>query len=107
MFENKEKADNLLKEYILYDKNLINNCPKCTICEKDFIDYSTIVITTKCNHTFHHICFKNIIYTNIICPKCPKCNKSLFDSDNELHTQNNTIIFDQTVQNFQLDATRI
>ena len=78
---NKEKADNLIKElnsYVKsYNKNLIKNCSKCIICDEDFIDKSSIVITTKCGHTFHRTCINNYIKKNYESPKCPIC-KILF-----------------------------
>ena len=38
------------------------------------MDNTSIIIITKCNQSFHEKCFKNWVYKNIICPKCPNCN---------------------------------
>ena len=83
--KNKTLGDNLLKELKLkiYDKNIIKNCPKCNICNKDFVDNLSRVITTKCGHTFHQPCFKHHIYANLICPKCPICDNYFLESNNE------------------------
>lgn len=105
MLENKFKVDNLLKKYKknLYDKNLIKNCTKCIICDKDFIEYSDIVITTNCVHTFHETCFKNGIYSNIINPKCPKCYTSILDSKSENNVVKQIMPDDQTTHNMTIE----
>lgn len=75
---NKEKLDAMFRtEFIprtYNEKNVTNDCYNCTICMEKFIDNSSIIITTKCNHSFHEKCFKNWVYKNIISPKCPNCN---------------------------------
>ena len=83
----------------LYDKNIIKDCLKCTICDKDFIDNLSLVITSKCGHTFHEKCFKNYIYKDIICPKCPICNSLLLKPEIEIIPTNSGYFPDQTNSN--------
>ena len=75
---NREKLDNMFKNELIpkiyQEKNVTNDCYNCTICMEKFIDNTSTIITTKCNHSFHENCFKNWVYKNIICPKCPNCN---------------------------------
>lgn len=93
---NTNKMDNLLKTELLpkkYHKNTVNNDEynKCTICQEDFIDNNSIIITTKCGHTFHHTCFKNWAYNNIICPKCPNCNDLILGPESNIDLENFSI----------------
>ena len=84
---NKEKIYNLFQKEMsmkIYIKNnVINSCYKCNICNEYFINNSSLIITTKCNHTFHAKCIKNYIYTNIICPKCPIYNYPFLDFESK------------------------
>ena len=76
--KNKQKLEQMFTTELLprfYEKNnVINDCYNCTICMENFIEKKSVIITTKCNHSFHEKCFKNWAYKNIICPKCPNCN---------------------------------
>ena len=73
---NKILADILLEglKLKIYNKNINKDCSKCNICNKNFIDNLTRIITTSCGHSFHKPCFKNHIYKDLICPKCPICD---------------------------------
>ena len=86
MKKNKTLADNLLKELKIeiYSKNIIKDYSKCIICNKDFVDNLSRVITIKCGHTFHQPCFKNHIYANLIDQKCPICSRFLFEYNSEV-----------------------
>ena len=85
---NKIKLDKLFKNELfskIYNKNnIINNNYKCTICNEDFIENLSIVLTLKCGHTFHQICIKNWAYKNLICPKCPICNDFILGTNNQI-----------------------
>ena len=98
---NIEKINNLfkteLKPKIYYKKDVINNCFNCTICLEEFKEGSSIIIITKCNHTFHFKCFKNLVYNNILLPKCPNCNIHILYSDNN---QNNMTAYSSTLNSF-------
>ena len=53
------------------------------ICNKDFVDNLSRVITTNCGHTFHmEPCFKNHMYANLKYPECPICKSYLLDTSN-------------------------
>ena len=86
MNSNKLKVNNLFKKELtpkMYSKkDTINDCYKCTICLEDFKDGKSIIVTTKCGHSFHFICFKNWVYKNILSPKCPNCNHPIIDCPN-------------------------
>jgi len=107
---NKEKLDLMFKNELIptiYNKNnVINDCYNCTICMENFIDNSSIIVTTKCNHSFHEKCLKNWCFKNIICPKCPNCNY-LFLGPQDSNLQNITMpsAFDFTVQTNTIGAT--
>jgi hypothetical protein len=107
---NKEKLDLMFKNELIpsiYNKNnVINDCYNCTICMENFIDNSSIIVTTKCNHSFHEKCFKNWVFKNIICPKCPNCNY-LFLGPQDSNLQNITMPsnLDFTVQTNTIGAT--
>ena len=92
---NKEEMNNLFKTKIIpttYIKNNnINDCYKCTICLEDFIDGTSIIITTKCNHSFHFECFKDWVFKNINFPKCPNCNEPILDSKININNISNNI----------------
>jgi hypothetical protein len=92
---NKAKMDNLFKTELLPNvykrNNVINDNYNCTICMEDFIDNSSMVITTKCGHTFHEQCFKKLINKNLICPKCPNCNYLFLGPESEIIMQNITM----------------
>ena len=85
---NKKKMDALFKTELLptvYNKNnVINDCCECTICMEDFIDNSSVIIKNKCGHIFHEKCFKNVIFKNIKCPKCPNCNYLILGPESEV-----------------------
>ena len=84
---NKEKIDKLfqneMRKKIYKKKNDINNCNNCFICKQYFIDNSSLVIITNCNHIFHLNCLYNFAYTNIISPKCPICKLPLLGPDDK------------------------
>ena len=92
---NKEELNKLFKTKIIpktYIKNnTVNDCYKCTICLEDFMDGSSIIITTECNHSFHFECFKNWVFKNIIYPKCPNCNKPILDTKINITEISNTM----------------
>ena len=109
---NKEKMDNLFKTELLpkiYNKNnTTNDCYNCTICMEDYIDNKSVVVTTKCGHTFHQKCFKNWVYKNIICPKCPNCNYLILGPKSDIKLLNisvPTTINDYTIQTNGGNAT--
>jgi len=99
---NKTKVDILFKTDLLptiYNKNnVIINCYKCTICMKNFIYNSSVIIKTKCGHIFHEKCFKKSIYKNIICPRCPNCKYPILGPESEVILHNISIpsTFNQT-----------
>lgn len=99
---NKEKVDSLFKNELspkIYNKNkTLNDCYSCTICMEDFIENKSIVSTTKCGHTFHHKCLKNLFNKNLICPKCPNCNYLILGPESNINLENITIpnIFNDT-----------
>ena len=99
--ENMEKINNLFKTelipIIFYKKDSFNNCFNCTICLEEFKDGSSIIINTKCNHTFHFQCFKNLVYNNILFPKCPNCNIPIIHLDN---SQINMTTYSTTLHSF-------
>ena len=75
--KNKNKIDNLFKKemrYKIYNKKNYSKYLYCNICKEYFIDNSSVIVTTKCNHIFHLKCLKSNVYANIQNPKCPKCN---------------------------------
>ena len=84
---NKILADNLLKKLKIkiYYKNKIKDCPKCIICNQDSINNLSRIITTNCGHTFHQPCFKDHLYANLNCPKCPICFNFLLESNSEVN----------------------
>lgn len=98
---NKEKMNLLLKNELspkIY--NITNNdCSNCTICMEKFIINSSVIITTKCNHSFHEICFKNWVFKNIINPKCPNCNEPILGPQ-DINLPNITLPsnYDYTIQ---------
>ena len=87
---NKKEMNHLLETELIptkyYKKNIINDCYKCTICLEEFKENQSIIITTKCGHSFHYKCFKNWAFKNILFPKCPNCNHPI------LKNQNNQLI---------------
>ena len=91
----KEQADNFLNELKLkiYNKNIIEFEPKCNICNKDFIDNLSRVVTTNCGHTLHKHCLSNHIYKDLNL-NCPICCRNLLESNSNLSNptiyQNNT-----------------
>ena len=83
---NKLKLNNLFKTILKpkpFNKiNIINDCYNCTICLEDFKEGSSIIVTTKCKHSFHYNCFIKWVYKNILFPRCPNCNNPIFDEIN-------------------------
>ena len=83
---NKKEMNHLLETELIptkyYKKNIINDCYKCTICLEEFKENKSIIITTKCGHTFHFKCFKNWALKNILFPKCPNCNHPILENQN-------------------------
>ena len=83
---NKEIIRNLYKNElspkIFYDKNFIKEIDKCTICQENFREGTSFIVTTKCCHYFHFNCLKNFIHKNIISPKCPNCNEPILKDEN-------------------------
>ena len=104
---NIEKMNSLFKTQLIpstyLKKNIVNDCYKCTICLEEFKDGSSVVITTKCNHSFHENCFKKWVLKNIIFPKCPNCNQPIIEGDNNNNNINNeifsSITFNETQNN--------
>ena len=100
--KNKEEINKLFKIELIpttyYKGNIANNCFKCTICLEDFKEGSSIIVTTKCNHSFHLECFKNWVFNNIIIPKCPNCNKPILESDNNNQNYITTISINTQTQ---------
>ena len=72
---------------------------------EDFIDNSSIVITTKCGHTFHQKCFKNWAYKNILCPRCPNCNYLILGPESEINLQNISIPAEYSLQTGGFNTT--
>ena len=95
MSKNKEEIDKLFKTELIptkyFKSNQADDFNKCTICQEDYKNGSSI-ITTKCKHIFHFECFKNWVYNNITIPKCPNCNKPILESDNNTINNNITAI---------------
>jgi hypothetical protein len=90
-------------EEIPYTKNFAEEYgDNCTICMENFIENKSVIVTTKCNHSFHQKCFKNWAYKNIICPKCPNCNNLILGPQDSAF-QNITIpsSMDYTIQTMQ------
>ena len=87
MESNKQKINNLFKTILtpkLYSKiNDINDCIKCTICQENFKERSSFIVTTKCKHSFHFNCFKKWVYKNIYLPKCPNCNEPILEENSK------------------------
>ena len=106
---NKLTMDNLFQTELLpkiFNKNnAINDCYNCTICMEDFIDNSSVVITTKCGHTFHQKCFKNWAYKNILCPKCPNCNYLILGPESENILQKISIPAEYSLQTGGFNTT--
>lgn len=65
-----------------YKKNIINDCYKCTICLEEFKENKSIVVTTKCGHTFHLKCLKNWAFKKFPSPRCPNCNHPILENKN-------------------------
>lgn len=107
---NKEKLDLMFKNELIpkiYNKNNVtNDCYNCTICMENFVDNSSKIVTTKCNHSFHEKCFKNWAFKNIINPKCPNCNYLILGPQDS-NFQNITIpsSLDFTMQTNTIGAT--
>ena len=106
---NKDKMsylyNNELSQKLYYKRDDKNNCYKCTICQEDFKEGISSVITTKCNHKFHFICFKKYVEKNIIFPKCPNCNMPILNDENNLNKNltnitntNNSSVFESNNQ---------
>ena len=83
--KNTEEMNKLFKSElspsIYYKKKAVNDCYSCTICLEDFKDGSSVIVTTKCKHSFHFNCFKNWVFKNITNSKCPNCNNPILKSD--------------------------
>lgn len=107
--KNKEKLDNLFKTEILPTKfnknNVSNDCYNCTICMEDYIDNQSTVITTNCGHIFHQKCFKNWVYKNILCPKCPNCNYLILGPESNIDLGN--ISMPSTINNYTYQSTGV
>jgi hypothetical protein len=103
---NKQKLEQLFNTELtptIYQKNKVtNDSYNCTICMENFIENKSVIVTTKCNHSFHQKCFKNWAYKNIICPKCPNCNNLILGPQDSAF-QNITIpsSMDYTIQTMQ------
>jgi len=93
---NKKELNHLLETELIptkyYKKNIINDCYKCTICLEDFKENKSIIITTKCGHSFHFKCFKNWCFKKIIFPRCPNCNHPILENQNNNNQINITNI---------------
>ena len=105
----KEKAKNFLDKLKIniYDKESNKDCPKCILCQRDFIPNNLIIIT-ECSHIFHEKCFHNYILTYLSL-NCPNCKKDLIsNSENDMNKRNlpmlntlNEYIPEQTIQTNQ------
>ena len=109
---NKQKLNMMfsteLRPTIFNKSNMTNDCYNCTICMEKFVDNSSLIVTTKCNHSFHENCFKNWTYKNIICPKCPNCNYLILGPlDNNLQNITLPSSIDYTMQTNQNANTTI
>ena len=109
---NKQKLNMMfsteLRPTIFNKSNMTNDCYNCTICMEKFVDNSSLIVTTKCNHSFHENCFKNWTYKNIICPKCPNCNYLILGPlDNNLQNITLPSSIDYTMQTNQNATTTI
>ena len=102
---NKEKMDILFKNELIpikYNKNnTVNDCYNCTICLEDFKDGSSIIVTTKCKHSFHFKCFKDWVYKNLLFPRCPNCNSPILNIVNNHNnlSRNQSSINSNNLQN--------
>ena len=96
LLNNLFKKELIPKQYL--NKNIVNDCTKCTICLEDFKEEKSIVITTKCKHTFHYKCFKDWAFKNIKFPKCPNCNSQILVIEN--NNGNNSIALNNTINNY-------
>lgn len=99
MRENIKKAEKLFGELEIkaFNEEIIKDCPKCNICKEDF-KQNYIVITTKCEHTFHQKCFQNLVFKDILRPICPTCKSFIFDTDNEIDKKTLSNIPEQVIQ---------
>lgn len=109
---NRQKIDSMLntelRPRIFNIRNMTNDCYNCTICMEKFVDNSSLIVTTKCNHSFHENCFKNWAYKNIICPKCPNCNYLILGPlDGNLQNMTIPSSIDFTIQTNQNATTTI
>jgi hypothetical protein len=100
---NKKAMNHLLETELIptkyYKKNIINDCYKCTICLEEFKENKSIIMTTKCGHSFHFKCFKNWAFKNILFPRCPNCNHPILDNQNSNQINLTNISFTQSNTN--------
>ena len=71
LFQTKLRPQNYI-----YSKNEFN--ANCTICLEDF-SLESLVIVCFCHHIFHADCLNTSLMKNLINPRCPNCNNSIFD----------------------------
>ena len=108
---NKQQLEQLFNTELIptiYKKNKVtNDSYNCTICMENFVENKSIIVTTKCKHSFHQKCFKNWAYKNIMCPKCPNCNYLILGPQDSAF-QNITIpsSMDYTIQTNQNTTTQ-
>ena len=92
---------NELSPKIYYHENFRKELYKCTICQENFREGASFLVTTKCGHCFHFNCFKKYIQKNIISPKCPNCNKPILENEN-IFNKNNLNITNSSSSNSQI-----
>ena len=108
---NKQQLEQLFNTELIptiYKKNKVtNDSYNCTICMENFVENKSIIVTTKCKHSFHQKCFKIWAYKNIMCPKCPNCNYLILGPQDSAF-QNITIpsSMDYTIQTNQNTTTQ-
>ena len=92
---------NELSPKIYYHENFRKELYKCTICQENFREGASFLVTTKCGHCFHFNCFKKYIQKNIISPKCPNCNKPILENEN-IFNKNNLNVTNSSSSNSQI-----
>ena len=107
---NKKEMNHLLETELIptkyYKKNIINDCYKCTICQEEFKENKSIIITTKCGHSFHLKCFKIFADKNILFPRCPNCNHPILENQNNNQINlTNLSLAQSNTNNYNLQTT--
>ena len=58
----------------IFSKNKLLSCPICI----ESIHLNKIIVTSKCNHTFHNECLKKWLTDSSVNNNCPSCRTDLF-----------------------------